>query len=444
MNLKTLLSIYSNQSCQKVYVKKLSANDNSKNQVYLGGSFDILNILPIKEITTEDAGEWKKERFKTKLDYYWLDEEGLLSSAPDAQLILYPKYPEVRFSGFLRGSKKAPSNLMATRVEGRLLFLGVSTNGKVLGHVVAPESEVFNEFEAMQDVRIVGVFKEITLQNGVIQLDTKRQLIDELKRIHKLGWIDAKRLNSEKEVLPCSSSNCGGYTLEAELGITPNGYSEPDYLGWEVKQFGVKSFSKWNSEVVTLMTPEPTNGLYVDEGIEAFIRKFGYADKLGREARMNFGGIHKFNITHLTTKLKLSIIGFDFTAKKISDTNGFVGLLDENENVAASWSFVSLLKHWNTKHANACYVPSQNRKDPKYTFSKQQYYYGDNILLGTGTDFSFVLTQIAEGKVYYDPGIKLELEIEGKRKQSIKRRSQFRIKSGDLTALYRSNEIVCF
>jgi len=28
-------------------------------------------------------------------------------------------------------------------------------------------------------------------------------------------------------------SNRGGYTLEAELGITPNGYSEPDFMGWE-------------------------------------------------------------------------------------------------------------------------------------------------------------------------------------------------------------------
>jgi hypothetical protein len=32
-----------------------------------------------------------------------------------------------------------------------------------------------------------------------------------------------------------TSSNCGGYTLEAELGATPNGYSEPDFMGWEIK-----------------------------------------------------------------------------------------------------------------------------------------------------------------------------------------------------------------
>ena len=45
MNLKTLFKIFSDKTCRKVYVKKLSPNDNSKNQVYLGGSFEILNIL---------------------------------------------------------------------------------------------------------------------------------------------------------------------------------------------------------------------------------------------------------------------------------------------------------------------------------------------------------------------------------------------------------------
>ena len=294
----------------------------------------------------------------------------------------------------------------------------------------------------MKDLQTVGIFKEITLSKGVIQLNTKKQLIDELKRIHNLGWIDAKRFDAQKNILPCSSSNCGGYTLEAELGITPNGYSQPDYLGWEIKQFSVKNFSKWNTEVLTLMTPEPTNGLYVTEGIEAFIRKYGYEDKLGREARINFGGVHKFNLTQNNTHLKLSIIGFDSAANKITDTNGYIGLIDTNDSIAASWSFTSLLKHWNTKHANACYVPSKNRKDLSFSFSGQQYCYGDNILLGAGTDFSLVLAQIAKGRLYYDPGIKLELEIEGKRRQNIKRRSQFRIKSGDLTSLYRSNEII--
>ena len=443
MNLKSLLSIFSNHNCRKIYAKRLAANDNSKNQVYLGGNFDVLNILPIQNIIADDEGDWKSTRFKSKLNFFWTTSEGNLIKAPDAQLILYPKYPEVRFSGFLKGAKGAPSDLMANRIENRLLFLGVNNEGGIIGYVVGPDSEISREFDSLLNLNETGVFKELLIEGNVIQLNSKEQLLKELKRIHNLGWIDSKRFDRNKNILPCISSNCGGYTLEAELGITPNGDSEPDYLGWEVKQFAVKDFLKFNSAIVTLMTPEPTNGFYVNSGIEAFIKKYGYEDKLGREARLNFGGIHKFGNIQKTTALKLIIEGFDAMSKKITNTEGFIGLIDQKDQIAASWSFASLLKHWNTKHANACYVPSLNRKDEKlYPFSKQQYYYGNNIMLGTSTDFSLFLTQIENGTIYYDPGIKLELAIEGGRKKNIKRRSQFRIKSGNLTTLYKRNEVI--
>jgi hypothetical protein len=443
MNLQQLLKIFSDKECRKVYVKRLSPNDNSKNQVYLGGNFEVINILPIKEIVSEHPGDWKRMRFKSKMEFYWVNEDGDLSHAPEAQLILYPKYPEVRFSGFLKRARNAPSDLMSNRIDGRLLFFAISDSGRIIGHVVPPASEIANEFNQIKNLEEVGVFKELTIEKGAIQLDSKTKLLEELKRIHQLGWIDAKRLDTLKNILPCISSNCGGYTLEAELGITPNGYSEPDYLGWEIKQFSVKNFNKWQSEVVTLMTPEPTHGYYADEGVEAFIRKYGYEDKRGREARINFGGIHKFDLEHSTTNLKMIIRGFDNSEGKITDTNGFIALLDKNSEIAASWSFVSLLKHWNTKHANACYVPSMNRKDQiLYPFSKQQYFYSNRIMLGNGTDFSLVLKQIASGNLYYDPGIKLELAIQGLRKQIIKRRSQFRIKSQFIPNLYRRNDLV--
>lgn len=445
MNLNILLKIFADKTCKKIYVKKLAANDNSKNQVYLGGSFDILNILPFKEITSHNEGAWKRTRFKAQLAFYWVSEEGVLNYAPSSQLILYPKYPEVRFSGFLKGVKNAPSDLMANRIEGRLLFLGITDDGKIIGHVVSPDSEIARELGSLKELQDVGVFKEISIGKDRIELNSREKLLAELKRIHFLGWIDAKRLDSKRNVLPCGASNCGGYTLEAELGITPNGYSEPDYLGWEVKQFSVKDFNKYNSATVTLMTPEPTNGYYINEGIEKFIRKYGYNDKLGREARLNFGGVYKYNKVSEITGLKLIVEGFEKTDQKITNTDGFIGLIDDKDNLAASWSFVSLLKHWNTKHANASYVPSMNRKDEKlYLFSKQQYCYGNNIILGSGTDFSLLLKQITTGNVYYDPGIKLELAIEGKRKQSIKRRSQFRIKSGNLVNLYKNYQIVSF
>src|SRR5690606_13709912 len=137
------------------------------------------------------------------------------------------------------------------RIEGRLLFLGVARAGKIIGYVTAPDSLITKEFNSLRNKNEIGIFEEIIIDHGKIGINPKEKLIAELRRIHNLGWIDAKRLNSKREVLPCVHSNCGGYTLEAELGITPNGYSEPDYFGWEVKQFAVKDFERYASAIIT-------------------------------------------------------------------------------------------------------------------------------------------------------------------------------------------------
>ena len=161
MNLTNLKSLFIENGCKKIYVKNLSPNDNSKNQVYIGGNFEILNVLPISEIITEEAGDWNKERFKAKIDFSWINDEGNIFPAPKAQLILYPKYPEVRFSGFLSGCQNPPSELMTKRLANRLLFLSVSKNGKILGYVTSPNSEISNEFHLTEFDSIHGVFSGI-------------------------------------------------------------------------------------------------------------------------------------------------------------------------------------------------------------------------------------------------------------------------------------------
>lgn len=431
MNLSDLKSLFCNNGCKEIYVKTLSPNDNSKNQVYFGGNFEILNVLPISDITTVEAGDWRRERFKVSINFAWLTFEGNLSPANHAQLILYPKYPEVRFSGFLKGSKNAPSELMTQRLAERLFFIAVSKTGTVLGYVAHPNSQIANEFNQENNLRDHGVFSIMELPQAA---NNRSVLLQELTRIHNQGWINSKRLDSDGNILTCRASNCGGYTLEAELGITPNGYSEPDFMGWEIKQFGVKKFENINSSVITLMTPEPTDGLYKTKGTEYFIRTYGYPDKLGRPDRMNFGGVHKLGVIHPTTKLEMKLIGFDQESGKIRNTNGRIALIDQKENETASWSFSSMLLHWNRKHEKACYVPSLSD-----TKGDRKYKYGNNVILGTGTDFQLFLAQIAKGNIYYDPGIKLEnMSI----KPKIKKRSQFRIKSRFLPNLYKKNETI--
>lgn len=430
MNLESLLKLFDEKGCKKVYVKNLSPNDNSKNQVYLAGSFDLLNVFPINEIISDSSGNWERDRFKASLNFSWITDEGNFSPAPRAQLILYPKYPEIRFSGFLQKSENAPSDLMTVRLSGRLLFLSVSSQGEILGYVTHPDSSIAADFNGLNGLKDYGVFKVYEIES---ENNAKENLLKELKRIHNLGWIDSKRLDKDGSILSCLAPNCGGYTLEAELGITPNGYSEPDYLGWELKQFGVSNFLKTQNAIVTLMTPEPTGGYYKEKGVIEFLRKYGYADRNGREDRINFGGIHKVGMIHPSTKLKMELIGFDSNVGKIKSTDGRIALLDASGLEVATWSFSSLLKHWNRKHNQACYIPSLSQTQPI-----RQYRFGNSVILGSGTDFTLLLKEMALGNIYYDPGIKLENATEGVPRT--KRRSQFRIKTGNLGNLYLVNE----
>ncbi len=73
------------------------------------------------------------------------------------------------------------------------------------------------------------------------------------------------------------------------------------------------------------------------------------------------------------------------------------------------------------------------------TQPERKYKYGKNIILGTGTDFQLFLAQMANGNIYYDPGIKMEDILT---KPKIKKRSQFRIKSQYLPQLYNVNEVI--
>ena len=354
--------------------------------------------------------------------------------APHSQLILYPKYPEVRFSGFLKGTHDAPSKLMQSREGGRLLFLGITDKNEVIGHVVSQESDIAKEFAknhyAGDDY---GVFKLFDLVKEFKKIDAKDVLLKELIRIHELKWIKSKRLDAQNNILPCLSTNCGGYTLEAELGIAPNSLSEPDFHGWEIKQFGVKSFEKFSSAVITLMTPEPTGGFYKSNGVDEFIIKYGYADKLGRKDRLNFGGIHRVNLKCKATNLTMKLDGFDSDSGKIRNAGGAINLTDIEGEVTASWSFSSLLKHWAKKHAKAAYIPSIVSRIPE-----QSYCYSGEVMLGVGTSFDLFLKEMEIGSIYYDPGIKME---NVSTKPKIKRRSQFRIKSGNLAGLYNDFEI---
>jgi hypothetical protein len=433
MNLNELKTIFKSFGCTQIYIKELAENDNSKNQIYFGLGFESLNIIPNQGIIPDTKPS--RPGFKAKLDFYWIGDNGDAANAPYAQLILYPQYPEVRFSGFLRGCSKAPSSILTVRQRGRLLLLGTTPTRKVYGFAVSPSNNISKEYRLLNLQPDHGVFAILGILPSTFPSDTREQLIKELRRVHNKGWINSKQLSENGKILPCNAPQCGGFTLEAELGIPKNSRSEPDMYGWEIKQHSVTNFERIETGIITLMTPEPTGGFYKDRGVEKFIRTFGYKDKLGRADRYNFGGIYRADNRHSGTHLTLQLDGYNKEKGIITKPEGSITLTTDRNVIAASWDFASLMSHWTRKHAKAAYVPSQRRTEPC-----RQYAYGGTIRLALHTDFYLFLKALALGIVYYDPGIKLEGASSSK--PTTKRRSQFRIASRHIASLYELVETV--
>jgi hypothetical protein len=223
--------------------------------------------------------------------------------------------------------------------------------------------------------------------------------------------------------------------LEAELGMRPNSRAEPDLLGWEIKQLGATALGRTPTSSATLMTPNPTGGLYKSLGASDFVRTFGYSDLMGREDRLNFGGIHRTAVVHPRTGLRLTLIGYDSLKHAWTGSDARLALVDSRGTEAASWSFADLLAHWNRKHARAAYATSEMRTRPH-----RQYRYDRLVRLGVGTDFQRFLASVEAGFIYYDPGLKLERV--SSRQPKVKERHQFRIRPAHIISLYSKLERV--
>lgn len=428
MNLKEIEEAMIVQGVTRLLFKFLSPNDNSKNQIYLAGSLDILNVLPMGEVRSVSTPKGK-HILSAAVDLHWLRIGDDPIAAPHAQLILYPQYPEVRLSGFLLGARGAPNELMAPRDEGRVLFLGVTPAGRIIAHA-AKDAALLAELGALHDLQQTGAFKHLPI--GAAD-GSRERLLARLAAIALAGWLPAQKLQTDGRIGPCSGTNCGGYTLEAQLGIAPNGRSEPDFEGWELKSHGVTRFDSLRVGQLTLMTPEPTGGLYKVDGAASFVRRFGYPDQ-SIEDRLNFSSPHRAWVRNSLTGLTLNLLGYDRQEERITDPHSSFALLNDEGEIAAEWHYAGLLTHWNRKHDKAAYVPSLcQRGDPI------QYRYGDRVRLGTGTDFDRFLSAISSGAIWYDPGIKLEGASTAKPR--LKRRSQFRIRSADLDRLYAKFEV---
>lgn len=448
INLESLVNVMSDKGVGKIYIKELAPNDNSKNQPYFGFHLTDLPFIPTGPMEASQSTSKKKKKdgreikYKASIKLEWINGRGSTFPAPNAKLIYYPQYPEVRFSGFLQGSKVKLSRWMSPdkqgRAEGRWLLLGVNEQTEtVFAYLATPESMLASELEDTELTRTNSIFREINVRHRGSVPDTRDALLQKLLEIHEMGWIAGCKLGQDLITQPYKALNGGGYTLEALLGIPPNGIAEPDFLGWEVKQFGVKSFPRKSARPTTLMTPEPNGGVYTVNGPVEFVKMFGYPDKSGKIDRLNFGGKHVAGKECAATQLTLSVDGFNNKTGEITKAAGAITLVDSADTIAASWGFEKIMDHWKRKHSQAVYIPCIMQQSKN---KERLYHYGKDIELGTGTSFEKFLSAMLGGFVYYDPGIKLEKASTATPK--LKRRSQFRINHTHLNALYDKLEYV--
>lgn len=422
-DIASLLSRFTTLGAVMAFCKPLAENDNSKQQIYLGGSLEVIQMFPFQSIETSTANN----TYKAKLDFTWVSEN-TTERATGAQLILYPQYPEVRLSGFLRGCKNTPNEYLRpvpanqrrfnNGFDGRVLFFGITNKGETLAYLAEAESQIAREFQRKQLENIYAK-QSVFFNLPLLEQDTKSVLLEKLAEIRDFGWQPSVRLNKVGEVIPYKARNGGGYTLEALLGIIPNGRAEPDFMGWELKAY--------SSSRITLMTPEPNGGMYFEQGVKAFVRQYGSP---AGDDTLYFTGTHRANLRNDKTGLTLNVRGFNSGRNRIDDVAGAIELLTDAGDCAAAWSFADLMISWNKKHAQAAYISyeSEKVKEPAYR-------YFSPALLGEGTDFNRYLTSLSSGLVIFDPGSKVMNASTAK--SSVKARSQFRIPLKQLASLYQ-------
>ena len=424
-DIDSLLRRFAALGATHAFCKPLAENDNRKQQIYLGTHPDALQVFPIREVHTCARG--RESIYKASLDFFWITESAT-ERAPEAKIIFYPQYPEVRLSGFLKGCRSAPNELLRpipknqrrfnNGPDGRILVFGITPEGHTLVFLASGESPLAGEIRQRLDnneLRQRSVFFDLPFAH----VDSRTALLEKLAAIRDQGWHASIRLDRNGEILRYAAKNGGGYTLEALLGIVPNGRAEPDYLGWEIKAH--------SKPRITLMTPEPKGGVYGDLGAQAFVRRYGAPAR--EPDTLYFTGLHRAGSRNGKTGLTLVVRGFDVLRRSILDVNGAVELLTDSGECAAAWHFADLMVSWNRKHAQAAYISYESKN-----ILSLAYRYLSPVLLGEGTDFNRYLAALADGFVVFAPGSKVTNVSTPHAK--VKARSQFRTTTAHLKELY--------
>ena len=419
------------QGAYRFFIKHLKPNDNRKQQIYLGLGFEAIRVIPSHDIRPDG------NTFKARIRLRWINEECRSEEAPGAQLILYPKYPEVRLSGFQQGCSLAPRARMvelsrdqrkALKDTPRALLLGITDDGVIFAYASDWSDPVAISATRMIESGVAEHAAAVLYEWSptVSAPGGRAGLREKLTEVHRQGWIESFRLDRYGHRIPYQARNGAGFTLEGMLGITPNGRPEPDLLGWEIK-------SHAGTGPITLMTPEPTRGLYAESFLE-FMETYGRMHTSGQ--RVDFTHAHRCGERNATTGLTLRLDGVEDRGPakgfQISDPQGGLHLYDDEGTRAAGWAFDNLLEHWKRKHGNTAFV-SYEKDDIGET---RRYRFGPAVTLAEGADFPRYLKALSDGVIVYDPGCNLKRKLGTGSGWTGKRRNQLRIGWKALDAIY--------
>ena len=174
-----LRELFTRHGVTQLYVKQLAPKqDNEKNQIYLGSGLDgATNLFPAtivarsaSESTEKRKSSQGKPKVEAQIDLAWLDRDGTLHDAPHARIIDYFQYPEIRFSGFMRGCDQPPDALRRakqTEYGLRILLLGVSSSGRTIGLVVTEaEDEIVSNFPELPPLGAFPSLKNYSNRNA--------------------------------------------------------------------------------------------------------------------------------------------------------------------------------------------------------------------------------------------------------------------------------------
>ena len=171
-SIKDLFGLFASRNVEIIYFKFLAdKQDNDKNQIYLGSSIEgAANLFPSK-INRRTPSLSKKKRLsntgkpkiEAQLNFFWIIDKHKHSHAPNAKIIDYFQYPEIRMSGFLSNCQRAPDSLRRRRQAEygkRILCMGSNRLGETYGYVLnSKEHNFISQLKQLPQHDSIKVFR---------------------------------------------------------------------------------------------------------------------------------------------------------------------------------------------------------------------------------------------------------------------------------------------